>query len=260
MPQASMIYPTSVVNGRNNAGFHPQGKRAYRRAVRKIQDCLLIFREPRLYHLCFQGQTNRDHKQMLQALVQKLDRKGIPREWFSARETDSEKGEHLHVFMLVDSSEVRAQSVLNSYEDCFLGNECLKRGILLYVNAPRNALHGNNRYAALPYLGAGSRPTELGQARLKDGLAWLSYIYKVRGKPTVEDKKANGQIFSSSRPNRKSTPDRTAILGSNGNARPIIIPGGISLRSAAPAILSDGWALDRAERAKHAAVARVRPQ
>lgn len=204
MPQASMKYPTKIVNANKNAGYHRQGKRAYRKAVTMIRSSLTHYREPRLHHLCFQGSTNTAHKRLLQSLVQKLDRKGLPCEWFSAREVDSEKGEHLHVFMLLDSAAVRTQSVLNSFEDQFLGRECEKRGILLHINKPRNLqLHGMNRYAALPYLGINNRATAQGMARLDDALLWLTYIYKARGKPDADDKKANGQIFSSSRPNRK---------------------------------------------------------
>jgi hypothetical protein len=213
MPKASIIYPTSVVNAKNNGGYHPLGKRAYRSAVKLIYDCLFVYREPRLYHLCFQGQTNKKHKARLQSLVQKIDRAGMPCEWFSARETDSEKGEHLHVFMLIDSGEVRAQSILNGFEDQFLGRECLKRGILLHINPPRNAIHGNNRYAALPYFGTGNRATETGFGRLDDALVWLTYAFKARGKPDVDDKKINGHIFSRSRPNRKRVVDaRTVTL------------------------------------------------
>jgi hypothetical protein len=207
MSKASLHYPTTVVGTKHNGGYHPAGKRNYRKAVLTVQSCLQHYKEPRLYHLCFQGQTNLDHKKILQALAQKLKRRGIDHEWFSAREVDSEKGEHLHVFMLVNSAEVLAQGILNTFEDQFLGGECLKRGILLHINKPRNLeLHGMNRYAALPYQGPGNRQTDLGSARLADALVWLTYIYKIRGKPTVDDRKVNGQIFSASRPNRSPRP------------------------------------------------------
>lgn len=223
MPKATITYPTSVVNARNNGGYHPLGKRAYRSVVKLIYDCLLTYREPRLYHLCFQGQTNKKHKAMLQALVQKIDRAGIQCEWFSARETDSEKGEHLHVFMLIDSGEVRAQSILNSFEDQFLGRECLKRGILLHINPPRNEIHGNNRYAALPYLGAGNKATATGFGRLDDALIWMTYAFKARGKPDVDDKTINGHIFSRSRPNRKRTVNAFSVSPPKATPGPIIV-------------------------------------
>jgi hypothetical protein len=223
MPKASIIYPTSVVNAKNNGGYHPLGKRAYRSAVKLIYDCLLVYREPRLYHLCFQGRTNNEHKAMLHALVQMIDRKGVSCEWFSAREVDSEKGEHLHVFMLIDSGKVRAQSILNGFEDQFLGRECLKRGILLHINPPRNEIHGNNRYAALPYLGAGNKATVTGFARLEDAMIWLTYAFKARGKPDVDDKKISGHIFSRSRPNRKRMVEAQSIVLLKATSRPIII-------------------------------------
>lgn len=223
MPKASIIYPTSVVNAKNNGGYHPLGKRAYRNAVKLIYDCLLVYREPRLYHLCFQGRTNNEHKAMLHALVQMIDRKGVSCEWFSARETDSEKGEHLHVFMLIDSGEVRAQSILNGFEDQFLGRECLKRGILLHINPPRNEIHGNNRYAALPYLGVGNKATVTGFARLEDSMVWLTYAFKARGKPDVDDKKINGHIFSRSRPNRKRAVEAQPCTLPKTTPGPIII-------------------------------------
>lgn len=233
MPKATIEYPTSVVNAKNNGGYHLLGKRAYRNAVKLIYDCLFIYREPRLYHLCFQGQTNKKHKAMLHALVQKIDRAGVLCEWFSARETDSEKGEHLHVFMLVDSSEVRAQSILNGFEDQFLGRECLKRDILLHINSPRNEIHGNNRYAALPYFGDGNRATETGFARLADALVWLTYAFKARGKPNVDDKKINGQVFSRSRPNRKRRMDAQPITLPKATPGPIIVSS-----STGPALVS----------------------
>jgi hypothetical protein len=139
---------------------------------------------------------------MLKALALKLTRKQMPHEWFSAREVDSEKGEHLHVFMLVDSAEVNAAGIFNRFEDQFLGAECQKRGIYLHVNKPRNAVHGLNRYAALPNFGPTGKPTPLGMARWDDAKEWLTYIYKKRGKPGTDDRKLNGQIFSASRPNR----------------------------------------------------------
>lgn len=246
MPQASIQYPTAVVNGKinANAGYHPKGKRAYRNAVNRINSCLLSYREPRLHHLCFQESTNTEHKRMLHALVQHLDRKGIPCEWFSAREVDSMKGEHLHVFMLVDSSDYRSQAVLNGFEEGFLGSECLKRNILLHINRPQNDIHEKRKHAALPYLGPGNQATEAAKARLADSLIWLSYIYKLRGKPDADDKKADSQIFSSSRPNRK----RSAADGKPIILRPSVVD--VQIDDAhCPAVIADRalahWATQR---------------
>jgi len=88
MPNASTIYPDNVVHGkkRNNAGWHPKGKRAYRTARNKIIQCLTYCREPRLYHLILYVRSYRQHKKLLTALCQHLTRYGVPHEWFSARE------------------------------------------------------------------------------------------------------------------------------------------------------------------------------
>ena len=71
-----------------------------------------------------------------------------------------------------------------------------------YVNGPQDSeIHGNNRYAQLPYLGPTNRTTELGIARLLDALDWLSYIYKARDKHEGDWEK-EGQVFPASRPKR----------------------------------------------------------
>lgn len=215
-----MNYPTDIVNaisknGVSNGGFHPQGKRAYRTAVSRIKECLLTYKEPRLYHLCFQGGSNTTHKDALASVVRVLERASIPCEWFSAREVDSTKGEHLHVFMIVDSKAKNANGILNRVDGDFLKNECQRRGLQApHINPPKNPifLQESRRipgllkqpwYAALPYLGPGNKLTKLGKARLEDALIWLTYIYKARGKPNMAMQSGpRTQIFPSSRPTR----------------------------------------------------------
>lgn len=205
MPQATTTYPTSVVNGkrRSNAGWHRKGKRAYRNAERTIIRCLQSYRDARLYHAVFSGGTNRQHRAMLTALCLRLTRKCYPHEWFAGREKSVDKGEHLHVFILVDTHGKQVHSVLNTFDDCWLTMECLKRGISKpYINGPRDGdIHGSNHYAQLPYLGPTNRATEKGIARLADALDWLSYIYKARDKHEGDWEK-EGQVFPASRPKR----------------------------------------------------------
>lgn len=47
-------------------------------------------------------------------------------------------------------------------------------------------------------------------------MLWLTYIYKARGKPEIDDCKENGQTFSSSRPNREQDvpTEEAAVLNS----------------------------------------------
>lgn len=205
MPKATTIYPSTVVHGRrrSNAGWHPKGKRAYRNAERTIINCLQYYRDPRLYHVVLSGGTNKQHRAMLTALCLRLTRKSYPHEWFAGREKSVDKGEHLHVFILVDTYRKQVQSVLNTFNDCWLTMECYKRELKRpYVNGPQDSdIHGNNHYAQLPYLGPGNRATSKGIERLSDALEWLSYIYKARDKHEGDWEK-EGQIFPASRPAR----------------------------------------------------------
>lgn len=203
MPAATIEYPSIIVNAKNNGGWHPKGRRAYRNAVRVIYDCLQTYFEPRLFHLCFEGKTNRVHKKLLSELVQMVDRAGIRCEWFAARETDDVKGEHLHVMMIIDAYGLKALKIFNRCEDQPLAKLCAKHGVKLGLFKPRDAgLHGLNRYIALPYLGVGNKATERAHKRLADALIWATYLFKARSKPLGADEK-NGQLFPASRPNRK---------------------------------------------------------
>jgi hypothetical protein len=142
-----------------------------------------------------------NHLSMRVSLCQRLTRKKLPHEWLSARERSVDKGDHIHVFFLVDSSETRAQAVLNTYDDCWLALECRKRNLRKpWINGPRDeAIHGDNQHSALPYLGPNNRATPQGIERLVDALEWMSYIYKARDK---HDEEWTGQIFAASRPKR----------------------------------------------------------
>ncbi|WBS04651.1 hypothetical protein OU994_10400 [Pseudoduganella sp. SL102] len=207
MPKATITYPDNVVHGkkRKNAGWHPKGKRAYRAAKTRIIQCLTYYREPRLYHLILSGNTYRQHKKVLTALCQRLTRAKVEHEWFSARECNSERGEHLHIFVLVDADGSPPQALLNTYEDCWLAIECSKKGLNNpFIAAPKNEIHGENHYAQLPYLGPTNRATEKATDRLANAMEWLSYIYKARDKHD-EEWENEGQIFSASRPKRNKT-------------------------------------------------------
>lgn len=206
MPKASIIYPDTIVNANNNGGWHKQGKRAYRNAVKKITDCLPLYREARLYHLCFEGKTHPEHMKMLHALRQMATRAGIECEWFAAREVaDATKADHLHVFMLIDAYGNNVWKVFNQFDDGQVGQLCNDHGVKFAIFSPKDfqGIHGRNNYMALPYKGPGNRETALGRKRLADALVWLTYLYKARSKPQ-DDKK--WQIFPASRPTRKAVP------------------------------------------------------
>jgi hypothetical protein len=208
MPVATIQYPGDIVNYNNNGGWHRQGKRAYRNAVRKIIDCLPLYREARLYHLCFEGKTHPEHMKMLHALRQMATRVGIQCEWFAAREVaDDTKADHLHVFMLIDAHGNNVWQVFNQFDDGQVGQLCNDKGIKFAIFSPKDfqGIHGKNNYMALPYQGPGNRQTALGGKRLADALVWLTYGYKARSKPQDDTK---WQIFPASRParSRKAAP------------------------------------------------------
>lgn len=206
MPKASVQYPSTVVNRNGNGGWHRKGKRAYRNAVLTILQFLQTAKEPRLYHLCFEGKTHKKQMTMLKALVQMADRAGINCEWFAARETaDRTKVDHLHVFMVIDAYRIKVAKVFNQFDDGQVAQLCTKHGVNFSIFSPKDDLgiHGNNTYMALPYQGPGNRQTPLGTKRLNDALTWLTYNYKARSKPLEEE--ADGQIFPASRPTRKKS-------------------------------------------------------
>lgn len=219
MPKATTTYPDDVVHGRRrkNAGWHPKGKRAYRAAKTKIIQCLTYYREPRLYHLILSGNTYSKHKTVLTNLCQVLTRARVPHEWFSARECSIERGEHLHIFVLVDADNSPPQAILNTFDDSWLTKECRKHKLNdPWIASPSNDVHAGNYYAQLPYLGPTNRATEQATQRLVDAMEWLSYIYKARDKLDAEWEK-QGQIFSASRPKRDKA---VAIIDSS---QPILI-------------------------------------
>ncbi|WP_343829817.1 hypothetical protein [Massilia aurea] len=159
---------------------------------------------------------------MLTALCLRLTRKGYEHEWFAGREKSVDKGEHLHIFILVDTYGKQVHSVLNTFDDCWLTMTCRQRQLHKpYVNGPQDSeIHGSNRYAQLPYLGPANRATEQGIARLVDALDWLSYIYKARDKHEGEWEK-EGQVFPASRPHR-SKQIITPNLGQQASTVPMV--------------------------------------
>ena len=212
MPKASINYPSLIVDRKGNGGWHKGGKRAYRKAVESIYRLLPLYREGRLYHICFEGieegTSNKTNMAMLHALVQMAGREGIKCEWFGAREkADTTKKDHLHVFMIIDAYGIKVAKLFNQFEDGRVQQFCKAHGVKFGIFNPKDFLgiHGRNTYMALPYQGPGNRQTQLGTDRLEDALVWLSYLGKARSKPADDDK--DGQIFPASRPKREKKPD-----------------------------------------------------
>lgn len=94
------------------------------------------------------------------------------------------KGEHLHVFICVESHLNNPCHVLNRKETGWLSVYAGKRGIKVQLNPPRDDMHNGQNYISLPP----SKPEKIEDAKL-----WLSYLFKRRSKPE------SGQVYSASR-------------------------------------------------------------
>jgi hypothetical protein len=182
-------YPTEIVDaigkGGPNGGYH--NKKQYRLAVAMLDKCMTEYKSPRLYHLAFTGSTYETHKAFLKKLARHLREHDIKARYRAAREIDGMKGEHLHIMMCVQAAGgPNPDHILNRKQTQWMVLESQAVGIKVYLNQPLNkALHGSNaNYMSLPR----SNP-----AKLKDARLWVSYLYKVRGKP------ASGEVYSSSR-------------------------------------------------------------
>jgi hypothetical protein len=185
-----MKYETVITDA--NEGLH--SIRAFKSGMRMIDECVEAYSSPRLYHLVFQGAEYVGHKSLLKDLLQRLSRKRIRRSYRAAREVDEVKGDHLHVYLCVESSCNNPDHILNRKSNGWLYIYAKKRGIKVYLNAPRDEMHNARNYISLPV----SKPEKIEDAKL-----WLSYLYKKRSKPS------KGQVYSASRfldPNQEINP------------------------------------------------------
>lgn len=210
--KASRItYPDTLVNGYRidplggrtwNGGWTLKGKRAYRQACITLTHCLLTYKRPQLFHLCFYGSTAKKHQTFVLFVAKYLRKeKRIPCQWFGSLEIDDRKGEHIHAYFVVDNGyEGWANDALNTFEGGYLVTEAAKRDIKMYVNKPQDPMHKGKWFVELPWLGSSKPTSPEAMARLEDALVWMTYPFKGRDKP--ENAKA-GQTFPSSRPSRK---------------------------------------------------------
>lgn len=186
-----MKYETLIT--RANGGNHnPPGTR---KAWLWIEACSKEYKSPRLYHLVFCPHREaaihagfagyRTNKALLKDLMQHLRRKGIRCSYRAAREIDEgPKGDHLHVFLCCESSEVNPIQVLNLTLDGWLYQYAKDVGAYVHLNEPKDPIHSSQRYMSLPP----SKPEKIADAKI-----WISYLFKRRTKPEA------GEIYTSSR-------------------------------------------------------------
>lgn len=175
-----MKYQTRITEV--NEGLH--SSRAYRSALKMIEECVQHYFSPRLYHVVFSGAEYPAHKALLKDLIQRLKRRNIRSSFRAAREKDELKGEHLHIFICVESHLNNPCHILNRKENGWLSIYAGKRGIKVQLNPPRDEMHNGQNYMSLP----ATKPEKIEDAKL-----WLSYLFKKRSKPE------SGQVYSASR-------------------------------------------------------------
>jgi hypothetical protein len=186
---ASGKYDTKITAA--NGGNH--SPRQTRKAWSWIDECSANYTAARLYHLVFvmaDSEFGREftayhiHKTVLKRLMQHLRRKGIEAGYQAAREIDDEKGDHLHVFVCVESFAKRPSAVLNRKPEDWLVKFAAEQGVKVYINEPRNPMHNGQTFMRLP----ASKPEKIADAK-----KWVSYLFKKRSKPD------RGEIYSASK-------------------------------------------------------------
>jgi hypothetical protein len=174
-----------------NGGNH--SPRQTRKAWSWIDECSANYTAARLYHLVFvmadsefgcEFTAYHIHKAVLKRLMQHLRRKGIEAGYHAAREIDNDKGDHLHVFVCVESFAKRPSAVLNRKPEDWLVKFAAGQGVKVYINEPRDPMHNGQTFMRLP----ASKPEKIADAK-----KWVSYLFKNRSKPD------RGEIYSASR-------------------------------------------------------------
>lgn len=178
---------------RANGGMH--NLRGYKEAERMITEH--DYEKARLYHLRLTGANQvAPYKAAIKALVEHLRKNNIRCQYKAAVEEDTEQGVHMHIFILVEAKLNNPDHILNRKTDGWLAIMVLKKGLDFVLNPPRSSIHygkdGSARnYASVP---------KTKKAKIADCLIWISYLYKNRSKPNLE------QIYFSSRPTRELKP------------------------------------------------------
>ncbi|MFS2138554.1 hypothetical protein [Duganella sp. Dugasp56] len=162
-----------------------------------IDNCAETYHSPRLYHIVLNNLPDlvgwasySMQKAVLKDLMQHLRRKKLKASFRSGREIDDSpkgKGEHLHIFICIESHLFNPDHILNMKKDGWLVKYAAQRGIHVYVNPPKNEIHSGRNYMSLPL----SKPYKIDDAK-----QWASYLHKIRTKPT------GGEVYSCSRSNR----------------------------------------------------------
>lgn len=178
-----------------NEGMHDP--RAYKGAKEMLENH--DYEQARLYHLRLTDSNQVEpYLAAIKALVAHLRKNNIRCQYKAAVEEDDGQGIHMHVFLLVEAKLNNPCHIINRKADGWLAIMLLKRGLDFSLNSPRSAMHYGKDQAQKNYA---SVPKTKG-AKIADCVLWISYLYKNRSKPDLE------QIYYSSRPTRERLENR----------------------------------------------------
>lgn len=165
---------TATTSANGNGGIDNQRK--FKEGVLMLEKAIGDYSDPQLLHLVLTHSTDNTYTSFISRLCRSLKAKGIHTEYKACTESDSFKGQHVHIMLVVDTDtpgtvlEVvdKVEASVNATQPEFRVKVC---------EAHR---HGNKPYIPLSIW------------TLQDAADWLSYIYKSRSK-------AEGHRYMSSR-------------------------------------------------------------
>lgn len=181
---------TKITEAKDNAGMH--NLRGYKGAQAMLTSH--DYEHARLYHLCFTGATQvAPYLDAIKNLAAHLRKHNIRCQYRAALEENEGKELHMHVFFLTEAKKNNPCHIINRKADGWLAIMLLKRGLDFHLNPPRSPMHQSkdgtsNNYASVP---------KTKSAKIADCIVWISYLYKNRSKPDLE------QIYFSSRATRE---------------------------------------------------------
>lgn len=184
-------------NTKNHGGLHRQEE--FRKGIKMLEKCAHTFRNPRLFHLCFTGADLDIYQLVMLRFCKILTAEGIKYRYKAALESDSQKGVHFHVMIVLGAGDRQTHPFVTSVnEDGKIENvSALRKAVIHTWNECQNL-----KYRVNPPRSTSSRTAflQFNQSNMEmfhEAADWMSYIYKARSKPQT------GTIYFSDRPNRK---------------------------------------------------------
>lgn len=190
MDGKAWITPNTVKHG----GLCDQEE--FKKAVEMLEEAAHTFRNPRLFHICFTGADDTIYSRVRNRLCRLLKENDVDVCWKAALESDSDKGTHYHLMIVLGTSKQTYPYIRTGKESSGDENESLLH------KAVRETW---DECATLNYR---VNPTRTGAAfiqfnqtnmvKFNDAVDWFSYIYKKRSKGAGKGK----STFFSSRKKR----------------------------------------------------------